>query len=70
MQVRNNNVYVAGPVIKAYNDFYVLLKALPPVCMKYIARGESRVANIAQAKLSAIFVTRPSPRAVSFIQTK
>ena len=31
--------------------------------MKYTARGESRV------KLSAIFVTRPSPRAVSFIQS-
>ena len=27
---------------------YVILKALPPVCMKYTARGESRVANIAQ----------------------
>jgi len=26
---------------------YVLLKALPPVCMKYTARGESLVANIA-----------------------
>ena len=26
---------------------YVLLKALPPVCMKYTARGESQVANIA-----------------------
>ena len=26
----------------------VLLKALPPVCMKYTARGESRVANIVQ----------------------
>ena len=25
---------------------YVLLKALPPVCMKYTARDESRVANI------------------------
>ena len=25
----------------------VLLKALPPVCMKYTAQGESRVANIA-----------------------
>ena len=25
----------------------VLLKALPPVCMKYTARGESQVANIA-----------------------
>ena len=28
----------------------VLLKALPPVCMKYTAQGESQVANIAQAK--------------------
>ena len=27
------------------------------------------MANIAEAKLSAIFVTRPSPRAVSFIQS-
>ena len=27
---------------------YVLLKALLPVCMKYTARGESRVVNIAQ----------------------
>ena len=24
---------------------YVLLKALPPVCMKYTAQGESAVAN-------------------------
>ena len=51
-------------------SLYALLKALPPVCMKYTAGGESRVANIAQAKLSAIFVMRPSLRAVSFIQTK
>ena len=28
----------------------MLLKVLPPVCMKYTARGESRVANIAQGK--------------------
>ena len=28
----------------------VLLKALPPVCMKYTARGESRVANIARGE--------------------
>ena len=26
---------------------YILLKALPPVCMVYTARGESQVANIA-----------------------
>ena len=29
---------------------YVLFKALPPVCMKYTAWGESQVANIAQGK--------------------
>ena len=29
---------------------YVLLKALPPVCMKYTARNESRVANIARGE--------------------
>ena len=29
------------------NTQYVLLKALPPVCMKYTPQGESRVANIA-----------------------
>ena len=29
---------------------HVLLKALLPVCMKYTARGESRVANIARGK--------------------
>ena len=30
--------------------FAVILKALPPVCMKYTARGESRVANIARGE--------------------
>ena len=40
------------------------------VCMKYTAGGESRVANIAQAKQSAIFVMRPSPRAVYFHTNK
>ena len=29
---------------------YVLLKALPPVYMKYTARDENRVANIAQGE--------------------
>ena len=29
---------------------YVLLKALPPVCMKYTARDENRVANIARGE--------------------
>ena len=32
---------------KVLDSSYVLLKALPPVCMKYTARDESRVANIA-----------------------
>ena len=36
--------------IKSKLVLYVLLKALPPVCMKYTARGESRVANIARHK--------------------
>ena len=35
--------------------------------MKYTARDESRVANIAQAKPSAIFVTRLSSRAIYFL---
>ena len=34
--------------------------------MKCTAEGESSVANIAQAKPSAMFVTRLSPRAVYF----
>ena len=29
---------------------YVLLKALLPVCMKYTARGESRVANLGRGE--------------------
>ena len=53
----------------------VLLKALLPVCMKYTARDEGRVANIALGEAecyisSAIFVTRLSSRAEYFIQTK
>ena len=34
----------------------MLLKALLPVCMKYIARSENRVVNKARGKASAIFV--------------
>ena len=33
-----------------FGMYYVLLKALPPVCMVYTARGESQVANIARGK--------------------
>ena len=46
---------------------YVLLKALPPVCMKYTARGESRVANIARGEAE---LSRDPHQAVSFIQTE
>ena len=54
-----------------YYMYYVLkatyvLKALLPVCMKYTAQDESRVANIAQGEASAIFVTRLSSRAIYF----
>ena len=54
---------------------FVLLKALPPVCMKYVARDESRVANIARGKAecyipSAIFVTRLLSRAVHYHTNK
>ena len=36
--------------IRAYKIIKLLLKAQLPVCMKYTARGESRVANIARAE--------------------
>ena len=63
-------MYYQESIIENYG-LLVLLNALLPVCMKYTARGESRVANIVgEAKPSAIFVTRPTPscRAVCFIQ--
>ena len=50
-----------------YTELDVLLKALPPDCMKYTARGESRVADIARGETECyIFVTRLSSRAVYF----
>ena len=51
-------------IVCVFIAIYVLLKALPPVCMVYTTRGESQVANIARREASAIFVTRLSPRAV------
>ena len=36
--------------VVCHYDLYVLLKALPPVCMKYTAQGESQVANIVQGE--------------------
>ena len=43
---------ISPDLIGTYEDIilYVLLKALPPVCMKYTARDESRVANIARGE--------------------
>ena len=52
-----------------FNSVYVLLKALPPVCMKYTAQGESRVANIARGE--ALYLSRDSHQELyTFIQTK
>ena len=42
--------YEISSVVPLDVDIYVLLKALPPVCMKYTARDESRVANIARGE--------------------
>ena len=38
-------VFCLGGHELLFTLLYVLLKALPPVCMKYTAPGESRVAN-------------------------
>ena len=38
--------------VKLY--MYVLLKALPPVCMKYTARDNSQMANIARGKADRV----------------
>ena len=59
-----NDGYIVLSQTMAWECTYVLLKALPPVCMKYTAQGESQV------KRSAIFVTRPSPRAEYFHTNK
>ena len=41
---------VEVPSYNKCSGTYVLLKAVPPVCMKYTARDESRVVNIARGK--------------------
>ena len=47
---------------------YVLLKALPPVCMKYTARDESRVAN---RQSRVLYLSQDSHQELyTFIQTK
>ena len=49
----------------------LLLKALPPVCMKYTAQGESRVASIAQgeAKCYIFHATLTKTRILSYNQS-
>ena len=50
---------------------YILLKALPPVCMKYTAQGESRLANIAQGEAECYILPQYSHQELyTFIQTK
>ena len=45
------NIYPHYILVKApLRVLYILLKALPPVCMKYTAQDESRVANIARGE--------------------
>ena len=46
----------------------VLLKALPPVCMKYTAQGESQVANVARDHHQELYILYK--RSLHFIQTK
>ena len=48
------------PLICPRKIQYVLLKALPPVCMVYTARGESQVANIAPGKARVLYLSRDS----------
>ena len=49
----------------------VLLKALPPVCMKYTARDESQVANIARGEAECYICHKTlSSRAVYFHTNK
>ena len=49
---------------------YVLLKALLPVCMKYTARDESRVANIAQGEAECYICHETLIKSCMFIQMK
>ena len=51
---------------------YVLLKALLPVCMKYTAQRESRVANIARGEAEcSVYLSQDSHQELyTFIQTK
>ena len=50
MTLFNGLAVVIGKTPSFVTMLYVLLKALLPVCMKYTARGESRVANIARGE--------------------
>ena len=50
--------------------FFVLLKALPPVCIKYTARGESRVANIAATRRSRVLYLSRDPHQELYLSYK
>ena len=49
---------------------YVSLKALLPVCMKYTAQGESRVANIAPGKAECYIFHETLTKNYSYISYK
>ena len=49
---------------------YVLLKALLPVCLKYTARDESRVASIARGEAECYICHDSHQELYTFIQTK
>ena len=51
-EVIDNRILSSLFILLTLAIIYVLLKALPPVCMKYTARDESRVANIARGEAS------------------
>ena len=48
---------------------FIGLKALLPVCMKYVSQDESRVANIARGKAEC-YICQDSPRAVQFLKLR
>ena len=50
IEIHSSTLYYSDTQYNISTQLYVLLKALPPQFMKYTARGESRVANIAQGE--------------------
>ena len=54
----------------AYYILYVLLKALPPVCIKYTARGEGRVANIARGEAECYICHETLTKSYTYLSYK